>query len=142
MEQIRHGTVKEKKEAIKNITSKEVKTLINVIGNVLDDYQYDMMDHLHVLRKFTSTFMRLLDKEIPLYRKKSMLQRQGYKYLPIFLEIIGEDLEPFEPKERKRRLKDCPVCGKERLKRLANHLREVHKITDRRELLQQATLSE
>ncbi len=112
MEQIRYGTVTQKKEAIKNVTKKELKTIINVIGNVLDDYQEDMMPHLHVLRKFTSTFMTLLDKETSLDDKKEILQRQGHKYLPIFLEIIGEDIESFAPKERKRRLKDCPICEK------------------------------
>ncbi len=49
--------------------------------------------------------------------KKKLLQKAGYVYIPLFLEIVGDDVEEFMPKVVNRKLKDCPLCPSRRLKK-------------------------
>ena len=118
-----------------------LKTLVNIIGNVLvtDTYKDDIIKP-EVLSKYKRAYSYLLDRDTPLQERKKILQKAGHVYVPIFLEIVGDDLEIFEPKEVNRKLKDCPVpgCRSKQLKKLSNHLKQVHGIKERKELLQQA----
>ena len=141
MDVLRDGTVSERKEVLKNVNTKLVKTLVNIIGNVVetDTYIEDIIKP-EVLSRYTSAYEDLLDRDVPLQERKKILQKAGHVYLPIFLEIVGDDVEKFEPKEVNRTLRDCPVrgCKSKQLKKLSNHLKQVHGINDRKELLQQA----
>ena len=141
MEELREGTVSERKEVLRNMNNKLLKTLVNIIGNVLESKTYKKkIIKRKVLSKFTCAYEDLLDRNVPLHEKKRILQKNGYIYLPIFLEIVGDDTEQFEPKEQGRTLKDCPVpkCKSKRLKKLSNHLHDVHGINDRQEWLEEA----
>ena len=141
MEELRRGTVSERKEVLRNMNMKLLKTLVNIIGNVLetDTYEDDIIKP-EVLSKYTSAYSQLFDRDVPLQDKKKIMQKAGHVYLPIFLDIIGDDVEKFEPQEVNRTLRDCPVrgCKSKQLKKLSNHLKQVHGINDRKELLQQA----
>ena len=141
MEELREGTVSERKEVLKHMNNKLLKTLVNIIGNVLENKTYkDRIIKRKVLSKYPCAYDNLLDKGVTLHEKKKILEKAGYIYLPIFLEIVGDDTEQFEPKEQGRTLKDCPVpkCKSKRLKKLSNHLHDVHGINDRQEWLEQA----
>ena len=141
MDVLRDGTVSEMKEVLKNMNSKLLKTLVTIIGNVLetDTYKKKIIKR-KVLSKYTGAYEDLLDRGVPLYKKKKILQKAGPVYVPIFLKIVGYDTEKFEPKEVNRRLKDCPVkgCRSKRLKRISNHLLQVHGIKNRKKWLEQA----
>jgi len=141
MEVLRDGSVQERKHVLSTISITLLKTLLNVIGNVLENETYeDRIIKRQVLQRYASTYATLLDREVPLKEKKKLLQKAGYVYLPIFLEIVGDDVEEFAPKEQGRTLKDCPVpkCRSKQLKKLSNHLHDVHRIQNRKEWLQQA----
>jgi len=141
MDVLRDGNVSERKEVLKNMSIKLVKTLVNIIGNVVETDRYiDDIIKPEVLSRYKSAYEDLLDIDIPLQERKKILQKAGHVYLPIFLEIVGDDAEIFEPKEVNRTLKDCPVhkCKSKQLKKLSNHLKQVHGIKDRKELLKQA----
>ena len=133
MDELRDGTVSDRKEVLKNMNSKLLKTLVTIIGNVLetDTYNDDIIKR-KVLSKYRRAYSDLLDRDVPLYEKKKILQKAGHVYLPIFLEIVGDDVEKFEPKQQIRTLKDCPVhkCKSKQLKKLSNHLKQVHGIDD------------
>jgi len=141
MDELRDGTVSERKEVLKNMNNKMLKTLVNIVGNVLENKTYkNKIIKRKVLSKYSCAYEDLLDRKVPLHEKKRILQKTGYIYLPIFLEIVGDDTEQFEPNEQSRTLKDCPVpkCKSKRLKKLSNHLHDVHGINDRQEWLEQA----
>jgi len=141
MDVLRDGTVSEMKEVLKNMNSNLLKTLVTIIGNVVetDTYKKKIIKR-KVLSKYIRDYDDLLDRGVPLYKKKKILQKAGAVYVPIFLKIVGYDTEKFEPKEVNRRLKDCPVkgCRSKRLKRIGNHLHDVHGIKNIKELLRQA----
>ncbi len=130
LRKIRTGTVREKKEAIKKLTVKEIKTLLNVMWHVLQSEQVE--------RKYLYTYKTLLDKGVTMTVKKALLQKNGHKYLPMFLDSVSEDLDDFIPRDRVRTRRDCTVCNKKGLKKLSNHLKQVHGIEDRKALLQKA----
>ena len=136
-EKIRFGKVTEKRKTIRGLSTKKVKTLINIIGTIIENQDYGIHDEA-TLTRYVSTFRKLLDKEIPLKDKKELLQKAGHVYLPIFLNIIGSNTSEFAPRERKRVTQDCPICNSKNLKKLSNHLRQVHGIHDRKNLLKQA----
>ena len=50
-------------------------------------------------------------------------------YLPIFLDIIGTDIEQFLPRKPNRRRKDCKICGKKNILKISNHLAQVHHLS-------------
>ena len=136
-EKIRSGTVSERRRTIRDLSIKKVKTLINIIGTIIENQDYDSDDEA-ILTRYSSAFRKLLDKKIPLKEKKQLLQKGGHVYLPIFLNIIGSNTSNFAPQERKRVTRDCPICNSKNLKKLSNHLRQVHGIHDRKDLLKQA----
>ena len=119
-----------------------MKTLLNVIGNVIEDEAYDdRIIKRDVLTRYGDTYTTLMDRKVPLQKKKKLLQKAGYIYLPIFLEIVGDDVDEFTPRVVNHTLKNCPLCNTKRLKRLPNHLRQVHGITDTKEWVQKANES-
>ena len=136
-EKIRFGTVTERRETIRGLSIRKVKTLINIIGTIIENQDYDSHDET-ILTRYTSTFRKLLDEKVPLKEKKELLQKRGHVYLPIFLSVIGSNTSKFEPQERKRVTRDCPICNSKKLKKLSNHLKQVHDIQDRKDLLKQA----
>ena len=141
MDVLRDGTVSERKKVLKNVNTKLLKTLVTIIGNVLETNTYKKkIIKRKVLSKFTCAYEDLLDRKVPLHEKKRILEKTGYIYLPLFLKIVGDDTEKFEPKEVNRKLKDCPVkgCRSKRLKRISNHLNQVHGIKNRKKWLEQA----
>ena len=133
METLRFGTPKQRKNVLENMTLSMLKTLINIIGHVLETQS--------VQPRYADTFTTLLDKKISLKEKMKVMRRDGYKYLPSFLKIVGNDVEIFKPKEYERPLKDCPLCEKRAFVKLSNHLYNVHKLKDRKELLKRAKKS-
>ena len=142
MEELRDATVSERKEVLKHMNNKLLKTLVNIIGNVLETKTYKKkIIKRKVLSKYTGAYEDLLDRGVPLYKKKNILQKAGHVYVPIFLEIVGDDVEKFEPNEVNRTLRDCPMCKSKRLKRLPNHLRQVHGITNTNELIKESKKS-
>ena len=103
---------------------------------------WHVLQNEQVERKYLSTYKTLLDKGEPMKLKKALLQKNGHKYLPMFLDSVSEDLDDFIPRDRDRTRRDCAVCGKKGLKKLSNHLKQVHGIEDRKALLQQAKETE
>ena len=51
-------------------------------------------------------------------------------------------MDEFTPRVVNHTLKNCPLCNTKRLKRLPNHLRQVHGIKDTKEWIQKAKESE
>ena len=140
---LRDGSVQERREVLHTISITLLKTLLNMIGNVLENEAYeDRIIKREVLQRYGSTYTTLMDRKVPLQKKKKLLQKAGYIYLPIFLEIVGDDVDEFAPKEVNHTLKDCPLCNTKRLKRLPNHLRQVHGIKDTKEWIQKAKESD
>ena len=143
LEILRYGTSAERKKVLATINVPLVKTLLNIIVNVLENKIYqDQIINRALLSRYTDTYETLLDKTVPLKVKITALQKNGQKYLPTFLEIAGDNVDKFSPKEIKRTLKDCPLCKKKRFVKLSNHLYNVHHLTDRKELLKKAKHSE
>ena len=143
MELLRDGSIQERKGVLSTISAPLLKTLLNVIGNVIENETYEgRIIKREVLRQYASTYTTLLDRRVPMKEKKKLLQKAGYVYIPIFLEIVGDDVEDFTPKEDKRKRKDCPVCNTKGLKRLPNHLRQVHGLKNTKELMDQAKESD
>ena len=145
MDTLRDGTVQERKYVLSTISMALLKTLLNIIGNVIENDTYeDRIIKREVLLRYTSTYATLLDREVPMKEKKKLLQKKGYVYLPIFLEIAGDDIEEFIPKVQNRTLKDCPVpkCKSKRLKKLSNHLKQVHDVNSTEKWMQKARVSE
>ena len=120
------------------LDTRAVKTLLNVIRNVLDNTDFRKRfssRQIKILKPYKKTYDRLLDDRVRLSDKRKLLQKEGDTYLPTFLDIIGEELEDCQPIERRRR--DCPLCGKENLVKLSNHLADMHHLTreERRQYL-------
>ena len=127
--------VSERKKVISDLKVKEVKTIINILGYVIENENYEKND---TLVRYVPTFRKLLDKQIPLTQRKQLLLKAGHIYIPILLDIIGDDMQEFEPRYKKRSERDCPLCKSKGLKKLSNHLKQVHGVKERRDLLKQA----
>ena len=128
LEELQEGDVK---KALARLDVRTVKTLLNVIRNVIDNPTFKECitpEHKKILKPYHNTFAKLLDDQLNLSEKRKLLQKDGDKYLPTFLDIIGDELENCIPRKVNRKRKDCPVCGKENLLKLSNHLKEVHHI--------------
>ena len=100
-EVLQHGEAKERKEALTQLDTRDIKTLLNVIWNVLDNPDIDdriSANHRKVLKPYLTTFVKLLDKKVNVEQKRNILQKSGHIYLPIFLKIIGEDLADCVPR--------------------------------------------
>jgi len=113
-------------------SEEETKTLLNVIANVVLNPEYKdeiTPEQKKLLRPYTATFDKLLDKRVPLAEKR-ILKKSGSKYMPIIMDTIGdEDLEYCKPKKPNRKRRDCPMCDTVGLKRLAQHLTDMHGVT-------------
>ena len=131
-------------EALTQLDTRAVKTLLNVIRNVLDNTAFKeriSRTHRKVFMRNMTILHKLMSKSRSLKRKKKILQKTGHVYLPAFLEIVGDELEDCIPRQVNRVRKDCPVCGKENLLKLSNHLSRQHGITGekRKELLKKTS---
>ena len=129
IEVLEHGSTAERKEVLAAMDTSLVKTLLNVIGNVVKNKNFNKRinsQHRRLLKPYLKTYEKLLNDDIKLKDKLTLLKRSGHVYLPTFLEIIGEDIIQCTPEQPTRKTYDCPLCPKKNLKRLANHLRCVH----------------
>ena len=125
---------------LNNLTRPVLKSIINIIGNVLNNPQFHISQtQKRVLKPYITTYAFLLDKKQSPGDKKDVLQEEGEAFLSTFLDIVGDDISLFIPVGRTR--KDCPKCGKEDLLKLSNHLLQVHNISgeERKQLLQEQT---
>ncbi len=122
-----------------NLTRPVLKSVVNIIGNVLNNPEFHISQRQkRILKPYIKSYAFLLDKKESPEAKKQLLQERGEAFLPTFLEIVGDDIRLFIPVGRTR--KDCPMCGKEDLVKLSNHLLQVHNITgeERKRLLNTA----
>ena len=79
MDELRDGTVSERKEVLKNMNKKLLKTLVNIIGNVLENKTYkNKMIKRKALLKYSCAYEDLMDRYVPLHEKKRILQKTGY----------------------------------------------------------------
>ena len=111
-----------------------VKTLLNVIRNVIDNPSFKdkiTSEHKKVLNMYRNTFAKLMDDQINLRQKRKLLQKDGEAYLPTFLDIIGSDLDDFTPRKINRTRRDCPLCNAVDLKRLPQHLSQQHGLSSK-----------
>ena len=107
-------------------TTPVLRSIVNIIGNVLNNPAFEITPtQMHTLRPYINDYIFLLDKDESPKAKKLLLQEKGNAFLPTFLDIVGDDINLFTNRTRK----DCPVCGKENLLKLSNHLKQVHNIT-------------
>ena len=116
------------------LTIPVLKAIVNIIGNVLNSPEFEMTQaQKRTLRPYVRAFAFLLDKEESPEAKKQLLQEKGEAFLPTFLDVVGDEITLFTGRTRK----DCPVCGKEDLLKLSNHLRQMHNIRgeERKQLL-------
>ena len=68
MEELHDGTVSERKEVLKHMNNKLLKTLVNIIGNVLKTNAYkNKIIKRKVLRKYSCAYEDLLDRNVPLH---------------------------------------------------------------------------
>ena len=121
-----------------NLTRPVLKSIVNIIGNVLNNPEFHISQtQKRLLKPYISSYVFLLDKKQSPEDKKDILQEKGEAFLPTFLDIVGDDISLFIPVGRTR--KDCPKCGKEALLKLSNHLLQVHNIRgeERKRLLQE-----
>lgn len=113
---------------------------LNVIANVLHNSALRNRineRHTRVIDQHKDTFKTLLDKEVELDRKISLLRQHEHLFMPTLLEIIGDQIKDLLPQHRNK--KNCPLCDKKALVKLSNHLKQVHKLTGtaRKRLLRQ-----
>ena len=116
------------------LTTPVLRSIVNIIGNVLNNSEFTISPtQKRVLRPYVSSYLFLLDKKESSEAKKQLLQETGEAFLPTFLDIVGDDITLFTERNRKQ----CPVCGKEDLIKLSNHLKQKHNITgdERKHLL-------
>ena len=128
---LQDGDPEEQKEALSQLESRTVKTLINVILNVMSNPVFKeriLPHHQKVLKRNSHTLKKLLDKKRKIKKKRKILQKTGHRYLSTFLEIIDDDLEEcrYRPRKVNRRRRDCPLCDTVDLKRLPQHLSQQH----------------
>ena len=119
-------------KALTKLDIRDVKTLLNVIRNVIDNSDFKNRitpEQRKILKPYHNTFAKLLDDKVKLSDKRKLLQKNGEEYLPTFLEIIGDELDDCIPRQVKYNRKDCPVCGKENLAKLSNHLADMHNLS-------------
>ena len=127
LEELQEGDAK---AILTRLDTHTVKTLLNVIRNVIDNPAFKeriTTEHKNILKPYHSTFAKLLDDQVKLSTKRRLLQKDGDKYLPTFLDIIGDELNECEPIERKKRT--CPLCKKKNLFKLSNHLADMHHLS-------------
>ena len=118
-----------RKDALLELDIVTLKTLLNVMKNVLDNPAFKdsiLPEHKKVLKPYLQTIAKLVDKKVTLSEKIKILQKSGHVYLPTSLEIIDDQLDNCKPKPVKRKRRDCPICDAEDLKRLPQHLSNVH----------------
>ena len=88
-----------------------LKTLLNIISNVILNPKYKdeiSKEQKRLLKPHMPVFEKLLDKTVPLTEKRKILKKNEKKYIPTFLDIVGEeDLDYFKPKMQKRKRRDC-----------------------------------
>ena len=116
------------------ITTPVLRSIVNIIGNVLNNPSFEMTQaQKRKLRPYITTYAILLDKDESPSVKKQLLKEKCEAFLPTFLDIVGDDIGLFTTRTHK----DCPVCGKENLLKLSNHLKQTHNITgdERKRLL-------
>lgn len=126
---LQNGRKKKRKLTIKQLDSKSIKTLLNVIMNVVKNPEINeriSRKQRKMLEPYSSIIAKLVDKKVELKKKVKILKKSGHKYLPTFLSIIGEDLDDCQPAERRRR--NCPLCDTENLAKLSNHLSDMHQL--------------
>ena len=139
MEALQDGDVP---TVLDNLTRPVLKSIVNIIGNVLNNSEFHISQaQKRILKPYISTYTLLLDKRQSLEDKKYILQQKGAAFLPTFLDIVGDDISLFMPEKVNRSRRTCPVCGREDLLKLSNHLRQVHNITgdERRRMLKTST---
>ena len=123
------------------LTIPVLRSIVNIIGNVLNNPEFHISPtQKRILRPYVAAYTFLLDKNESPEAKKQLLQEQGEAFLPTFLDIIGDEISLFTERKRKR----CPVCGKEGLIKLSNHLKQMHNITgdERKQLLKASQKNE
>ncbi len=123
-----------------NLTIPVLRSIVDIIGNVLNNPTFEMTQtQKRTLRPYIPAYKFLLDKKKPREAKKRLLQEKGEAFLPTFFDIVGDDINLFVPEKVNRKRKSCPVCGKEDLLKLSNHLKQVHNITgdERRRILKE-----
>ena len=109
-----------------NLTLPVLQSIVNIIGNVLNNPTFKITKkQKRRLIPYKTTYAFLLDKKQPPEAKKHVLQQKGEAFLPTFLDIVGDEISLFTTRIRK----SCPVCGKEDLIKLSNHLKQQHNIT-------------
>ena len=126
---LQNGRKKTRKSKVKQLDSKSIKTLLNVIMNVVKNPEINeriSRKQRKMLEPYSSIIARLVDKKVDLKKKVKILKKSGHKYLPTFLSIIGEDLDDCAPKSPNRTRRDCPLCDAIDLKRLPLHLSHKH----------------
>jgi len=111
-----------------------------MIREVLSNPHYHMNEaQKKTLKPHVATYETLLDKKIPLERKQALLKKSGHRFLPTFREIYKTQRSNHNTAKTQRSNhntayrvpKDCPVCNRKQLKRLANHLAQVHHLSAR-----------
>ena len=138
MDALESGNVR---EVLNNLTIPVLRAVVNIIGNVLHNPQFRMTaQQKRTLKPHAATYKFLLNRKVSPEAKKRVLRKKGATFLPTFLDVVGDDLQLFLPREVNRKRKNCPVCGKKNLLKLSNHLGRVHNLKgeERKEKLQEA----
>ena len=126
------GDTSEKKDVLKNMNKAFVKMLLNVIYNVVNGSEVTIRpNQRRILKRYNNVYKTLLNKKISLNRKVQLLRRDGHVYLPVFLDIIGSDIEHLLPRSSTyiRKRQSCRICRKENLVKISNHLAQVHHLS-------------
>ena len=127
---LRSGDTSERKDVLRTMNKTFVKFLLNVMYNVLNGSDVTIRaNQARIIKPYNNVYKTLLNKKISLDRKVQLLRRDGHVYLPVFLDIIGTDIEHLLPRKPNRRRKDCKICGKKSLLKISNHLAEVHHLS-------------
>ena len=130
---LRYGSKQDIKYVLNTMNTKLLKVLLNVMVNVLENNHFERRittSYRKKLKPFMETYKMLMNEKVPLKQKLVILKKSGERYIPTFLKILGEDAyDLISESSGKRRKRDCPICGKTDLVRLANHLSQKHKIS-------------
>ena len=147
---LKYGSKQDIKRVLNGMDAKLLKTLLNAMLNVLENSNFAQKINScqrSKLKPYMKTYEKLLNKKIPLKQKFPILQKSGHKYIPTFLQILGNDAYECIPESSSslrssasRTPRDCPICGKKDLVRLANHLSQKHNITgsEKKRILQES----
>ena len=125
MESLVYGSLQERRSILHQIDYAFFARVLDLIATATK--QHYSAEELQDLRQYDNALAQLKSRETLFKTKTQLLQREG----PLFIHKVLKPL--IKIKRRKRKNCVYPGCFKKGLLQLHNHLRQVHKLHDKKE---------